>query len=184
LDQQTHLNNLNFEDFDMSRLTFPPNFIGTPGSDSLIGEQLNGSPAIGIDILTRGFIYTRSGNDTIKGKGAGISNSAQSINGTGIVNRGSLNTESGKDAIAGIGIGGIGGSTEDDGYDGNGGTGTGIANSSSLNTGQENDTITGTGTGGTSSGDTGISGAGIGIQNIKNATITTESGNHSDWQWQ
>ncbi len=55
----------------MPRLAVPPNFIGTPGSDTLIGEQLNASPAIGIDILTGGFICTRSGNDTVKGTGAG-----------------------------------------------------------------------------------------------------------------
>jgi hypothetical protein len=55
----------------MPKLTVPPNFIGTPGSDTLIGEQLNASPAIGIDILTGGFICTRSGNDTVQGTGTG-----------------------------------------------------------------------------------------------------------------
>ncbi|MEH2277997.1 MAG: hypothetical protein V7K40_25230 [Nostoc sp.] len=54
----------------MARLTVPPNFIGTPGLDTLIGEQLNVSLAIGIDILTGDLIYTLSGKDNIKGTGA------------------------------------------------------------------------------------------------------------------
>uniref|UniRef100_UPI0035CACC7A hypothetical protein n=1 Tax=uncultured Nostoc sp. TaxID=340711 RepID=UPI0035CACC7A len=76
----------------MARLTVPPYFIGTPGSDTLIGEQLNVSPAIGIDILTGGLIYTLSGNDTIKGTGAASIGVAQGGDGTGIANSGSLNT--------------------------------------------------------------------------------------------
>ncbi|MEH2145703.1 hypothetical protein [Nostoc sp.] len=78
----------------MARLTVLPNFIGTPDLDTLIGEQLNVSLAIGIDILTRGLIYTLSGKDTIKGTGAAsIGDLNQGGNGTGIANSGSLNTE-------------------------------------------------------------------------------------------
>ncbi|MEH1866783.1 MAG: hypothetical protein V7K69_17490 [Nostoc sp.] len=96
----------------MPRVTVPPNFIGTLGSDALIGEQLNAAPAIGIDILTGGFICTRSGNDTVQGKGAGrigdIDGSIEGGNAIDIANRGSLNTGNGKDAIADIGNGGNG----------------------------------------------------------------------------
>ncbi|MEH2061589.1 MAG: hypothetical protein V7K50_04835 [Nostoc sp.] len=146
----------------MPRLTFPPNFIGTPGSDTLIGEQLNASPAIGIDILTGGFIYTRSGIDTIAGTGNGGNGSTDGDGaiggtggtGTGIANSGTLNTGDEKDAIAGTGNGGKGGKGGDVGDVGNGGkggdggTGTGIVNSGKLNTGDGNDTISGTGKGG------------------------------------
>ena len=93
----------------MSRLTIPPNFIGTSGFDSLVGEQLNVSPAIGIDILTGGLIYTFSGNDTIKGTGAASIGVAQGGDGTGIANRGNLNTGDGEDTISGTGKGSNGG---------------------------------------------------------------------------
>ncbi|MCC5607231.1 hypothetical protein LC612_10625 [Nostoc sp. CHAB 5834] len=45
----------------MPRLSVPPNFIGTGGADTLVGEELNVSVAIGIDILTGGYIRTLSG---------------------------------------------------------------------------------------------------------------------------
>ena len=48
----------------MPRLTVPPNFTGTAGSDTLVGEDLNKFPAIGIDILTGGFIGTRGMRET------------------------------------------------------------------------------------------------------------------------
>ncbi|MEH2247038.1 hypothetical protein [Nostoc sp.] len=201
----------------MPRLTVPPNFIGTAGSDTLVGEQLNASPAIGIDILTGGFISPRSGNDIVEGTGAGrigIGDSIRGGNAIGIANRGSLNTGNGKDAISGTATGGIG-SQDFDYAPGDGGNATGIVNTGSLNAGDANDTITGKGTGGiggeafaVGDGGTGIgfsnsgkldtengedtiigtgiggdggsgiagegdSGAGIGIQNIKDGTITT-----------
>ncbi|MEH2419462.1 MAG: hypothetical protein V7K48_00490 [Nostoc sp.] len=97
----------------MARLTVPPNFIGTPGTDILVGKELNTLSAIGIDILTGGFIRTRSGNDTIigKGKGSGVlgDNSGDGGTGTGIINNGSLNAGDGEDTITGIGTGSIGG---------------------------------------------------------------------------
>ncbi|MEH1833986.1 MAG: hypothetical protein V7L29_18415 [Nostoc sp.] len=79
----------------MAKLTVPPNFIATPGSDTLVGKELNGSPTIGIDILTAGFIYTLSGNDTIKGTAAASIGVDQGKDGTGIANSGSLNTGDG-----------------------------------------------------------------------------------------
>ncbi|MCL6750138.1 hypothetical protein KBT16_03755, partial [Nostoc sp. CCCryo 231-06] len=88
----------------MPRLTVPPNFIGTPSTDTLVGEELNASVAIGIDILTGGYIRTLSGKDAIAGIGTGAigidgddndnigGDGGDGGTGTGIVNIGKLNT--------------------------------------------------------------------------------------------
>ena len=147
----------------MPRFTVPPNFTGTAGDDTLIGEDLNKFPAIGIDILTGGFIYTGLGKDTIKGNGTGGKGADGVIDknvdgskgsaGIGISNNGNLNAGSGDDVIISKGIGGRGGdgviNFEEDYFafaGGGGGTGTGITNSGILNTGLGKETIIGTGT--------------------------------------
>ncbi|BBD69426.1 hypothetical protein NIES4072_32410 [Nostoc commune NIES-4072] len=65
----------------MPRLSIPPNFIGTASADTIVGEQLNASVAIGIEILTPGLINTGSGKDTIEGTGVGNIGSIGSGNG-------------------------------------------------------------------------------------------------------
>ncbi|MBW4452484.1 MAG: hypothetical protein KME55_07185 [Nostoc indistinguendum CM1-VF10] len=128
----------------MPRFTVPPNFTGTAGSDTIVGEDLNKFPAIGIDILTGGFIYTGSGKDTIKGNGTGGKggdgaigknfNGSKGGAGIGISNNGNLNAGSGDDAIIGKGIGGRGGNDGNpppfpyDDFGGNGGGGGGGIN--------------------------------------------------------
>ncbi|MCC5663136.1 hypothetical protein LC653_04080 [Nostoc sp. CHAB 5784] len=136
----------------MSRLTVPPNFIGTQGSDTLVGEELNASSAIGIDILTGGFISsfisTRSGNDTVQGTGAGDngldSTGGDGGDGIGISNSGYLDSGNGEDTIIGNGTGGLGGEGAEGG---DGGDGIGIQNAKDgiITTGWGNDTITGYG---------------------------------------
>ncbi|MEH2436422.1 MAG: hypothetical protein V7K25_19610 [Nostoc sp.] len=131
----------------MPRLTVPPNFIGTTGSDSLIGEQLNVSVAIGIDILTGGFICTRSGKDTITGIATGTNDLEGSSNGgtgRGIANSGKLNAGDGEDTITGTGTGGNGGKGIELAPGGDGGSAIGITNTGSLNTENRNDAIAGT----------------------------------------
>lgn len=118
----------------MPRLTVPANFIGITGSDTLIGEQLNVPVAIGIDILTGGFICTRSGKDTITGIATGendLEGSSNGASGIGIANSGSLNAGDEEDTITGTGSGGNGGAIVDVG---NGGDGTGNENPISLST--------------------------------------------------
>ncbi|MEH2352589.1 hypothetical protein [Nostoc sp.] len=79
----------------MARLSIPPNFIGTPSSDTILGEELNGSPAVGINILIGGYIRTLSGKDTLTGISTG-NNGGNSVIanqggvGIGISNSGSL----------------------------------------------------------------------------------------------
>jgi hypothetical protein len=121
----------------MSKLTVPPNVIGTPGADLVQGVSAS-SPAffgvlIGIEILG-GIIDTREGDDTITGTatygnpGIGISNSGAIILGTG------------NDTITGTGTGEFV-------YRGQL-PGIGILNSGTIIAGTGNDTITGIGTGG------------------------------------
>ncbi|MCC5615925.1 hypothetical protein LC605_12755 [Nostoc sp. CHAB 5836] len=158
----------------MPRVNVPPNFIGTDSADNIVGEELNTSfgieieilnsgieilspGAIGIKILSPGSIDTRSGNDTIKGSGSSTGGNVgddeyggDGGTGTGIANNGTLNTGSGNDTITATGNGGNG--VRGFGYNAlpvvNGGTGTGITNSGSINTGDGENTITGTGIGG------------------------------------
>ncbi|MEI1375220.1 hypothetical protein PQG02_17845 [Nostoc sp. UHCC 0926] len=161
----------------------------------------------GIGINNSGSLNAGSGSDTITGTGIGANFSKNSKGviigsifgggtaggtGTGISNSGSFDAAEGNDIITGTGTGGGGASGGGiTGKGGKGGTGTGISNSSSFDAGDGNDTITGTGTGGTggkgapiaSTGNStffaqrGDGGTGIGIQNIKDATITTGLGN-------
>jgi hypothetical protein len=167
----------------MPRFTVPPNFAGTAGDDTIVGEDLNKFPAIGIDILTGGFIYTGSGEDTFTGNstggngdvdGEGQGSGGNGGTGTGISNSGKLNAGLGNDTIAGTGKGGDGGNGRGGG---DGELGIGIRNTGELDTGDGNDTITGIGIGGI--GGTGLSGGfdapGIGISN--GGSISTGDGN-------
>ncbi|MEH2237896.1 hypothetical protein [Nostoc sp.] len=168
----------------MSRLTVPPNFVGTSGIDTLAAEESNASVAIGIDILNQGVINTFSGNDSISGIGTstdtGNLEPRKAGTGIGINNSGTLNAGNGNDSITGTGTGTGGNLPKIKGtliiFSGAGsGTvgsnGTGISNSATLNAGSGNDTITGTGTGGTGdsggslTGKGGKGGTGIGISN-------------------
>jgi hypothetical protein len=171
----------------MSKLTVPPNVIGTPGADLVQGVSAS-SPSpfavlIGIDI-GGGVIDTREGDDTITGtsKGGnarGISNSGGVIAGTGndtitgtgegefvyrvqlpgigILNSGTIIAGTGNDTIAGIG---------------KGGGARGISNSGWISGEADNDTIAGIAKGGGAGGEaTGISnnggiGGGTGTDSI------------------
>ncbi|MDF5738175.1 MULTISPECIES: hypothetical protein [unclassified Nostoc] len=142
----------------MPRLTVPPNFIGTSGIDTLVGEELNASVAIGIDILNPGVISTFSANDSITGTGGtGGTGGGTGDTGTGISNSGSFDAGDGNDTITGTGTGGIGGEGSAEGTTSNyritgesgyGGAGIGISNSDKLTTGKGEDTLIGTGTAG------------------------------------
>ena len=100
--------------------------------------------------------------------------------GIGISNSGQLNVGNGEDTIIGTGKGGNGGDVNRidnniQGIGGKGGVWIGISNSNKLDTGDGEDTIFGIGTGG--NGGIAPGGAGTGIQNSKNGTITTGSDN-------
>lgn len=78
----------------MPRLTIPPNFIGTLDSDTLTGEELNGSPAIAYGIFNDGIIDTGKGCDKLTGQAtATIGGTAYGIYGQGIIKTGDGNDE-------------------------------------------------------------------------------------------
>ncbi|MEH1841004.1 MAG: hypothetical protein V7L20_20150 [Nostoc sp.] len=133
----------------MSRLiVFSPPFIGTSGSDLLVGKEDNVLPvalgaqvAIGIQVLKNGLIDTQAGNDTIEGSSIG-GNSSGEILDTGIVNSGIINAGTGDDTIFGTGTGAQEPREEE--------SGIGISNTQGgyINGGDGNDLIKGTETGG------------------------------------
>ncbi|MHC5613303.1 MAG: hypothetical protein ACYTXA_20455 [Nostoc sp.] len=96
----------------MSRLivSLPP-FIGTSGSDLVVGKEDNtllpAIPAIGIEVLKNGVIDTQAGNDTILGTGTGGGDFDNAGTGTGIANSGIINAGMGDDTILGTGTGGF-----------------------------------------------------------------------------
>ncbi|MEH2171784.1 hypothetical protein [Nostoc sp.] len=154
----------------MSRLivSLPP-FLGTSGSDLVVGQEDNAIPAIGIEVLKNGVIDTQAGNDTIKGSGTGGDDNDVGGTGTGIVNSGIINAGSGDDTISGTGSGGSGYRTNE--------LGTGISNTQSgyINGGDGKDLIEGTGTGGDGNG-IDIT---IGIQNTQKSRIDGGFGDDS-----
>lgn len=120
----------------MSKLTVPPDIIGTNQPDVVQGADRY----IGIEILTNGVIDTLLGDDTIAGEGLGF------FTGIGISNSGTINTGLGNDTITGNGVGG--------GIFRNSTPGLGIDNriTGIINAGSGNDLIKGTGTGQTGRG--------------------------------
>ncbi len=151
----------------MPKFTVPPNFTGTAGDDTLLGEEFDASPAIGIDVLTGGFISTGSEKDTIigtaNGSNVGGGGSAGGA-GTGISNSGSINSGIGNDSLIGTGYGGY----SDISF---GGDGIGISNKGTIDGDAGNDEIVGKGRGGeggTYREDAYDGGTGIGIVNTFN----------------
>jgi len=136
LPKVTHTSHTIAENYIMSRLivSLPP-FIGTSGSDLVVGQEDNALRAIGIEVLKNGVIDTQAGNDTIEGSTTGGTTDGT---GTGIANSGTINAGRGDDIIEGSATGGTDG------------TGTGIANSGTIDAGRGDDTIEGAGTGGES----------------------------------
>jgi Ca2+-binding RTX toxin-like protein len=80
----------------MSRITVPPNYLGTPLPDLVIGTESSASGGIGILILAGGVIDTLEGNDAISGSGSG--KTGENI---GIKNSGTIITGEGDDSIYG-----------------------------------------------------------------------------------
>jgi hypothetical protein len=79
----------------MSRLTIPPNFIGTPSSD-VIQATTAAFNDIGIQVNLNGLIDTREGNDTVSGTATGDTS-------YGINDDGQITLGSGDDSITGTG---------------------------------------------------------------------------------
>ncbi|MBW4430185.1 MAG: hypothetical protein KME50_39135 [Nostoc desertorum CM1-VF14] len=170
-----------------------------------IRSSRNGTSGIGIrnsgnlkagngnDIITG----TGTGGATRGGGGGSAAPDRQGVTGIGISNSYRFDAGKGNDTITGTGTGGTGApggfQGGDDSKGGDGGAGIGISNSGSFDAGDGNDTIKGIGTSGNGSegmifaitqsippsifrGESGDGGTGIGIQNIKNATIITGLG--------
>jgi Ca2+-binding RTX toxin-like protein len=78
-----------------SRITIPPNFIGTPSSDT-IQVTTSGFNIVGIKVELNGVINTREGNDTVSGSATGDTD-------YGISNDGLIMLGSGDDVITGTG---------------------------------------------------------------------------------
>ncbi len=84
----------------MPGLAIPPNFIGTPSSDTIQGTTTAFND-IGIVVNLNGVIDTRGGNDSVSGTATGDSS-------TGIIDGGDIALGSGNDSITGTGsFGGI-----------------------------------------------------------------------------
>ena len=148
----------------MPRLTIDTSVQGSQRSDIFTGEELTGSPSIGLDILEQGRLNTLQGADVISGIGVGNSrfgstgSDISSRNGIGIQNNGRIETGKQNDTVTGIGTGGAGGIARDAGS-----TGFGLVNRGTLSVGDGSDRITGAGQAGISRNG---GAAGIGIDNI------------------
>jgi Ca2+-binding RTX toxin-like protein len=103
----------------MSRLTIPPNFIGTPSSD-MIQATTTAFNDIGVQVNFNGLIDTLGGNDTVSGTATGDT-------GYGINDDGQITLGSGDDSI--IGTGSF--------------TGIQVSGEGNLDAGSGNDLITG-----------------------------------------
>ncbi|MDZ8224220.1 hypothetical protein [Nostoc sp. ChiVER01] len=152
-------------------VSLPP-FIGTSGSDLVIGQEDNAFPAIGIEVQKKGIIDTQAGNDTIQGTSTGSNETFNFSAGTGIANTGTINAGIGDDSIKGTGTAG-------EGYRGETARGIGISNTQGgyINGGDGKDLIFGTGKGAEVSNDD-LKPA-TGINNTQNSRIDGGLGDDS-----